>query len=295
MLRRESTNRQRLIGHRGACAYAPEHTLESYALAVQLGADAVEQDLHLTKDGVVVCLHDFTLERTTDTAHIFPTRAREVVEDGRVVRRWFVHDFSVAEIKQVDAGSWFGEEFVGARIPTFQEVIDSLVPNATLCTELKDPERYERLGLDLVSAVAALLRANDLDRPRSGESPVILQSFHEPTVRRAATCFDQRVPLVLLIEPSDVDQWRNRHRMEDLAAVADGLGPGKALLEAHPDFVRWAHDAGLRVSPWTFRANAPGRYDSVQAEMAHHLFDLRVDAVITDNPDQFPRQESHRP
>jgi glycerophosphoryl diester phosphodiesterase len=182
MLRRDSTNHQRLIGHRGACAHAPEHTLESYALALQCGADAVEQDLHLTKDGAVVCLHDFTLERTTDAKDIFTTRGRDVVEDGQVVRRWFVHDFTLAELKRLDAGSWFRADFAGSRIPTFQEVIDSVVPKGTLCTELKDPERYERLGLDLLSAVTALLHRNGLDRPHSGQSPVILQSFHEPSI-----------------------------------------------------------------------------------------------------------------
>src|SRR5262245_54191579 len=74
------TGKRLLIAHRGASAYAPEHTLEAYRLALEQGADYVEQDLQITKDGVLVCLHDLTLERTTDVATLFPDRAK--VENG---------------------------------------------------------------------------------------------------------------------------------------------------------------------------------------------------------------------
>ena len=279
-----------VIGHRGAPAYAPEHTLQSYELALQQGADSVEQDLHVTKDGVLVCLHDRTLERTTDVRDVFPKRGREISEDGRVVRRWFVHDFSLDEIKQLDAGAWFGVRFAGSRIPTFQDVIDCVAGRGALCTELKDPDVYDTLGVDLLSLVATQLRRNGLDRPRSGLPALTLQSFHEPTVRRAAAIFDQRVPLVLLIEPEDADRWSDRDRIGAVADFATGIGPGKAIVDARPEIVLWAHEAGLRVTPWTFRATAPGRFGNVRAEMAYYLYALDVDAVITDNPDQFPRE-----
>ena len=99
-----------LIAHRGASAYAPENTLPAYRLALRQGADYVEQDLQITKDGVLVCLHDLTLERTTDVAKVFPGRFRK--EPGGT-RRWYVSDFTLAEIKQLDAGAWFGEKFRG--------------------------------------------------------------------------------------------------------------------------------------------------------------------------------------
>ena len=73
-----------------------------------------------------------------------------------------------------------------------------------------------------------------------------------------------------------------------LAEFAGGIGPGKTMVESRPELVDWAHAAGLRVTPWTFRATAPGRFENVRAEMAYHLSVLDVDAVITDNPDQFP-------
>ena len=106
-----------LVAHRGACAYAPEHTLASYRLALQQGADYVEQDLAVTKDRVLICLHDESLERTTDVAEVFPDRA--VVDPATGTKQWLVVDFTLAEIKQLDAGSWFDARYAGERIPTW--------------------------------------------------------------------------------------------------------------------------------------------------------------------------------
>jgi len=105
--------RKTVVAHRGASAYAPEHTLASYRLALAQGADYVEQDLAVTSDGVLICLHDETLERTTDVEHVFPDR-----------RPWLANDFTLEEIKRLDAGSWFDPKFAGERVPTFQEAID---------------------------------------------------------------------------------------------------------------------------------------------------------------------------
>ena len=287
-LAEQHVRRKAVIGHRGASAYAPEHTIRSYDLALDQGADAVEQDLHVTRDGMLVCLHDRTLERTTDIREVFPERGRDELIGGRITRQWFVHDFTLEEIKQLDAGSWFGAGFAGLRIPTFQEVVDAVGNRGSLCVELKDPEVYETLDVDILSLFATTLRRNDLDRPRPGIPPLTLQCFHEPTVRRAAAIFDHRLQLVLLIEPADADRWSDRDSIGAVVDFATGIGPGKAILEARPEIVRWAHDAGLRVTPWTFRASAPGRFGSVRAEMAYYLSVLDVDAVITDNPDQFP-------
>ena len=288
-----SHSRQKtVIAHRGASAYAPEHTLRSYELALQQGADAVEQDLHVTKDGVLVCLHDLTLERTTNVQNVFPKRGRDVLQGGRLTRHWFVRDFTVDEIQQLDAGSWFSAEFAGLRIPTFQEVIECVGSRGTHVTELKDPQVYEMLGVDLLSLFATTVRRNNLDQPRSGTASLTMQSFHEPTIRRAAAMFGGHLPRVLLIEPADADRWSDRDTMGALADFASGIGPGKVMLEARPEIVRWAHEVGLRVTPWTFRATAPGRFGSVGAEMAYYLSVLDVDAVITDNPDQFPRESN---
>src|SRR5713101_436625 len=108
-----------VIAHRGASAYAPENTMPAFDLAVRQGAGCIEHDLQVTRDGVLVCLHDRTLERTTNVREVFPHRGRDVLERGAVVRRWLVHDFTLAEVRQLDAGSWFRPEFAGARVPIF--------------------------------------------------------------------------------------------------------------------------------------------------------------------------------
>jgi glycerophosphoryl diester phosphodiesterase len=288
-----SRRRQVLIGHRGAPAYVPEHTLESYDLALEQGADAVEQDLHVTRDGALVCLHDLGLERTTDVEAVFPDRGQLVIERGHSRRRWFVHDFTLEEIKRLDAGSWFGVRFAGARVPTFDEVIEGVAGRGVLITELKDPDVYESRGVDLLSLYGAAMRKHGLDRPAPGALPPTVQSFHEPTMRRAAPMFE-RLDRILLIEPEDADRYGNSGALRDIARFATGIGPSKAILESRPALVGSAHEAGLRVTPWTFRASAPGRFAEVGAEMAYYLDVLDVDAVITDNPDRCPRPRSPR-
>jgi glycerophosphoryl diester phosphodiesterase len=257
--------------------------LVAYELALQQGADAVEQDLHVTRDRELVCVHDRTLDRTTNVRAVFPTRCREVLENGRLEKHWFVHDLTLPEIKQLDAGSWFGSPFAGAPVPTLEEVVECVGDRAALCVELKDPEIYETLGIDLLSLFGSALRRHG----PAASSPLTVQCFHEPTLRRAAMMFDPQV-LLLLIEPEHAHLWSTPERIAMVAEFAGGIGPGKTMVEDQPDLVAWAHAAGLRVTPWTFRVPAPDRFGSVRAEMAYHLSVLDVDAVITDNPDQFP-------
>ena len=112
-----------VVAHRGASAYAPENTVPAFELAAQQGATFVEFDLQLTKDKQVVCLHDNSLERTTDVEQVFPDRARTT---SAGTRTWMLEDFTLAEVKRLDAGAWFDAKFRGTRIPTFGETIDAL-------------------------------------------------------------------------------------------------------------------------------------------------------------------------
>ena len=277
---------KRVIAHRGACAYAPEHTLASYRLALDQRADFVEQDLAVTKDGVLVSIHDLSLERTTNVRSVFPDRF--VVEESgpEPVRRWLVNDFTLAEIKQLDAGAWFDSSFEGASIPTFQEAIDVVKAKAGLYPELKDPEFYRQRGIRPDILFADALRANGLlDDPAT---PVIAQSFDAPTLKQLAKDLPE-IKRVILVEPFDIALLDSPGKVRDIGTWATGLAPNKAIVERLPDVVAWAHDAGLTVTPWTFRSSDHGRYASVRAEMAMFLYVYGVDAVFTDNPDQFPR------
>jgi glycerophosphoryl diester phosphodiesterase len=283
----EDMSRKMVIAHRGASAYAPENTIQAYELALRQGADCIELDLHASKDGILVCIHDRTLERTTNVRDVFPDRGRDVMEEAGARRRWFVHDFSLAEIQTLDCGSWFDGAHAGARIQTLNDVLDWARGRTRVLAELKYPEAYEPLGVDLVSLFDAVVHRHGL--PGAAESFLSVQSFHEPTVRRAGARYGRRIPVGFLRQSADAVACLNRERLAAIATFATAVGPEKDSLKQRPELVTWAHEAGLRVTPWTFRASAPGRFENVRAEMAYYLQRLDVDAVITDNPDQAPR------
>ena len=275
-----------VVAHRGASAYAPEHTLDAYRLALAQRADFVEQDLAVTKDGVLVCIHDLSLERTTNVEDLFPDRS---VADpaGGTARRWLVADFTLEEIKWLDAGSWFDQKFAGARIPTFQEAIDLVRGKAGLYPELKDPAFYRGRGVAPEALLAASLEKNRLIADAA--TPVIIQSFDEVTIKQLSTTLP-RVPRVWLVEPRDAARLDSAAKMREIAAWATGVAPNKAIVSATPEVVSWAHQAGLTVTLWTFRASSIGTFASVRDEMSKFLYDYGADAVFTDNPDQFPRR-----
>jgi glycerophosphoryl diester phosphodiesterase len=283
--------RKHVVAHRGASAYAPEHTLASYRLGLEQGADFIEQDLAVTKDGVLICLHDPTLERTTNVEELYPDRSSTVTWEGKTVRAWLANDFTLEEIKRLDAGSWFDAKFAGERIPTFQEAIDLVKGKAGMYPELKAPEIYAGRSVDFERLTADALTKNGLiGSPANGKTPIILQTFSEATVRKLAS-MQLGVPVVYLIYGQDAQQWGSRDRfVAAKAAGAAGLGPAKDVIVKNPQFVRWAHELGLTVTPYTFRSRSTGKFASVKDEMAYFLYELDVDGVFTDNPDQFPRR-----
>jgi glycerophosphoryl diester phosphodiesterase len=279
--------KKQLVAHRGASAYAPEHTLEAYRLALEQRADFVEQDLAVSKDGVLVCIHDLTLERTTNVEDVFPDRFVEDKSGPAPAKRWPVHDFTLAEIKRLDAGTWFDQKFVGARVPMFQEAIDLVRGKAGLYPELKDPEFYRTRGVNPEKLLAEVLTRNSL--VNDSATAVIIQSFDDTTLKNLARDLAS-VPRVFLVEARAIDRVDSSEKLREIATWATGLGPNKAIVEMRPEVVKWAHAAKLTVTPWTFRSSNTGAYPSVREEMAKFLYDYGVDAVFTDNPDQFPRK-----
>jgi glycerophosphoryl diester phosphodiesterase len=281
--------RKILVAHRGASAYAPEHTLAAYRLALEQGADFVEQDLQISKDGVLVCLHDLTLERTTNVEEVFPDRAA-TTQAGR--KTWNVSDFSLAELKQLDAGTWFDVKFKGERIPTFQEAIDLVRGKAGLYPETKGPEVYGSRGFDMESLVLAQLKKNGLDTPAADpKTPVIIQSFSAESLQKMRQ-MGSRLTLTFLV--SDLDparaRWLTDEGLKGVRRFAEGLGPAKSLLLADPTLAGRARAAGLTLTPYTFRSAGMPAGKNVREEMADFLYRIGVDALFTDNPDQFPRR-----
>ncbi len=292
------TDRKMLVAHRGASGSAPEHTLEAYRLAIEQGADYVEQDLQITRDGVLVCLHDSTLERTTNVEEVFPNRYRRNPQAGVVdtsPRHWYVADFTLAEIRQLDAGSWFDRRFAGARVPTWQEAIDLVRGRAGIFPETKGPESYRARGFDMERLMMETLRRNGLDHPGADpRTPVIIQSFSAEGLRKLRRQLKCRLPLVLLIGNDSAGQWLTPSGLKKVRTFANGIGPAKGLLTTvradRLDLVKEAHRLGLTVTPYTFRASLTAPFPDVRSEMEHFLYVLEVDALFTDNPDQFPRR-----
>jgi glycerophosphoryl diester phosphodiesterase len=277
------TSRKILIAHRGASAYAPEHTLAAYRLAIEQGADFVEQDLQISKDGVLVCLHDLTLERTTNVEDVFPQRSTTGSDNQR---SWNVSDFTLQELKTLDAGSWFDAKFKGERVPTFQEAIDLVKGKAGLYPETKGPEVYGSRGFDMEKLVLAQLAKNNLDQAGAGaKTPVIIQSFSAESLqkmRKAGTS----IPLTFLVSDLDPtrDQWLTDAGLKRVRKFAEGL------LLADTTLAQRARAAGLTLTPYTFRSASVPAGKTVKEEMADFLYRIGVDALFTDNPDQFPRR-----
>lgn len=280
---------KRAIAHRGASAYAPEHTLAAYRLAIEQGADYVEQDLAVTKDGVLICLHDDSLERTTNVAEVFPDRASRDPATGE--RRWPAVDFTLAEIKRLDAGSWFDRRFAGERVPTWEEAVKAVGNQAGLYPELKSPPLYRARGIDMPGLFRESLRRLSLDGGPAGR--LIVQSFDDQVLRELAKELSP-VPRTFLIDAREGARWLSSDGLAEIARFATGIGPAKRLLDGRPDVVRAAHSAGLTVTPYTFTSKTATRFPDVRDEMRYYLLELGVDAVFTDNPDRFPRDGAAR-
>jgi glycerophosphoryl diester phosphodiesterase len=282
--------RKQLVAHRGASAYAPEHTAAAYRLAMEQGADFVEQDLQVTKDGQLVCLHDLTFDRTTNVKDVFPGRSRTLDREGRQLTGYHVSDFTLAEIKQLDAGSWFDPKFKGEQILTFQEAIDLVKGKAGIYPETKAPEVYGSIGFDMEKLVMDVLRKNGLDTPGANpKTPVIIQSFSAESLKKMVG-MGVKLTLVFLLGDRDRDVWLTEAKMPEIKRFAAGIGPSKTIISGKPEIVGWAHAAGLTVTPYTFRSAGQPAGKNARDEMSQFLYTYGVDAVFTDNPDQFPRK-----
>jgi len=277
------------VAHRGASGYRPEHTLASYRLAIEMGADFVEQDLAVTKDNVLICLHDPTLERTTNVEEVFPDRSTMVTWEGKTARSWLANDFTLAEIKQLDAGSWFDPKYKDEKVVTFDEAVALIKGKAGLFPELKTPEVYAGRPVHFEELVAAALDKHGLRGPKADpKTPIILQTFSESSAKKLAE-MKIGVPIVLLI--GNGKAWASADAVKAWKPYVQSLGPAKEIVMANPDLVKWAHAEGMTVIPYTFRASAPvPQFPDVVDEMRHYLYTLGVDGLFTDNPDKFPRK-----
>lgn len=318
-----------VVGHRGAPGYRPEHTLASYELAFRQGVDWVDVDLVPTKDGQLVARHENEIGGTTDVANHpeFASRKTTKVVDGVSETGWFTEDFTLAELKTLRAveripavrpnNTIYNGRF---QLATYQEVLDLTTRlgrelHRTLGTypEVKHSTYFTSIGNPTEPKLVDILRRNGLDRPNA---PVIIQSFEVSNLQ--ALSKQVRVPLLQLTSatgaPADFIAHGDKRTYADLvtpaglkeiSTYADYLGPDKAQiipldsagnLTTPTALVRDAHDAGLKVAPYTFRnENAflptnlrssadPTQYGNVFAEESAFLA-TGIDGFFADQPD----------
>jgi glycerophosphoryl diester phosphodiesterase len=250
------------IGHRGASAYAPEHTFAAYDLALEQGADYIEIDLQMTADGVLVALHDKTLNRTTDAPEGVPER----------YCRGLVSKKTLEQIKMCDAGSWFSPDYAGEQIPTLQEIFDFYEdpsyegPPVNYYIETKNPDAAPGMEEELVR----LLGEYGLIEPAAENWRVLIQSFSAESLMKIHE-LEPSLPLIQLY-------WAGTSKsiQRDLEAVstyAVGIGPYKKDVDAA--LVEAAHEHCLAVHPYTVNT----------VEEMEALIALGVDGMFTNNPD----------
>jgi glycerophosphoryl diester phosphodiesterase len=288
------------IAHPGASGHRPEHTLEAYRLAVEMGADFIEPDLVATKDGVLIARHENEISGTTDVADRFPDRKRTKTIDGQSITGWFTEDFTLDEIRTLRARerlAFRSHAYDGRfQVPTFDEVIDLARALGDkrgrpvgVYPETKHPSYFRGIQLPLEEKVVAALKRPGWDRP---DSPVFIQSFEEQSLRALRKLTDAR--LVQLGSSAALFDAAGLKRIKE---YADAIGPEKRLLiPVKPDgslgpptdLVARAHALGLLVHVWTVRVEKeflPAAYGGNAAAEFERLRQLGVDGVFTDFPD----------
>lgn len=280
-----------LIGHRGASALRPEHTLASYQKAIDDGADFIEPDLVSTKDGVLVARHENEISGTTNVATLpeFANRKTTKVIDGVPITGWFTEDFTLKELQQLKAreripqyrpaNTQFNDLY---SIPTLDEIIDLANQHYKktgkvigLYIETKHPTYFKTLNLSLEDPLLKTLTKYEYSQKIA---PIYLQSFEVENLKYlkqqlAALKSVQRAQLIQLYDSSSSQpadavakgakttyaDMATAQGLKDVAQYANGVGPAKSYIFRNTDmtqttaFVTDAHLAGLKVHPYTFR------------------------------------------
>ncbi len=281
-----------VIGHRGASALRPEHTLEAYQKAIDDGADVIEPDLVPTKDGELVARHENEISGTTNVSTVakFADRRKTKTIDGVAVTGWFTEDFTLAELKELFARERIPNERPGNvqyndqfKIPTLAEVINLAKEQSAktgrtihIYPETKHPTYFQSIGLPMEDKLIATLKANDFS---AKTATVFIQSFEVANLKELRTKIGTSQPkwkLVQLIDAANKKPYDfvvagdqrtyadllTQAGIQEIATYAHGVGPyklnlinvdGSGQFQPAAEVIRYAHDAKLLVHTWTFR------------------------------------------
>lgn len=311
-----------MIAHRGASGERPESTLLAFRQAIAEGADFIEPDLEMTKDGHLVVRHENEISQTTDVAKRpeFASRKTTKSVQGTPVTGWFTEDFTLAELKTIRcrerlpqlrpiSAAYDGQE----QIPTYQEVIDLAKSESARLgrpigtyPELKHASHFAALGLPMEGRLADILKKNGLDSPTA---PVFVQCFDVEPLKTFMKL--SKAPRIQLVSPAGAPtdsktsymDMVTASGMKTIATYANGVGPDWSMVIPTVDgglgpatsLVRDAHAAGLKVHPWTVRAENfflppklrhgtdPAVHGDVDA-VYHALYAAGIDGLFSDFP-----------
>lgn len=246
------------VAHRGASAYAPEHTIPSYQLGDEMKGDYIEIDLQMTKDGHLIAMHDERLDRTTNGT-------------GRV------EDHTLAEIKELDAGSWFNEanpehakpEYEGLKVPTLDEVLDRFGPNKKYYIETKAPDVYPGMEEKLLET---LERHGLLTEKKLAKEHVLIQSFSQDSLLKVHD-MNPDIPLIQLLSyqaPAKIDDAK----LDYIETYAIGVGPNFDQIDRQ--YVQKVRSHDLEIHPYTVN----------EKEDMRKLIAWGVTGMFTNHPDR---------
>ncbi len=240
-----------VISHRGANQVAPQNTIEAFKKSIEIGCDGFETDIHLTKDGIPVVCHNFTIDETSNGVGA-------------------IKDMTLEELRQYDFGSYKGEEFKGVKIPTLDEFLEVSASMGSkmkvLDIELKS-EHFGQAGTELAEKTIDAVKNHGLF------DKLLISSF-DPALLVVCKKIDKNCKTGILYSPNQLISLKIAPRPVSFAKEigADALHPYYMLVTRL--YVERAHRAGLQVNPWTVNKDTN----------AKHLINLGVDGIITDDP-----------
>jgi glycerophosphoryl diester phosphodiesterase len=238
------------VAHRGGAGHAPENTMSAFHNAFEMKADYLELDVHVSKDGELVVIHDPTVDRTTNGTG-------------------YVKDLTLEELKNLDAGSSFAPEFAGEKIPTLSEVLDEFRGKIGILIEIKAPLLYP----DIEEKIADELIKRNMHKPKNEK--IIVQGFYHPSVKEFHELLPE-VPVGVLTQSNDE---LTDEALEDYRTYADYVNP--VLGTVTPELIERIHGVGMKTMAWTV---------GWRPEQVQPLLEARVDVIITDYIDWVPRK-----
>ncbi|MGG1685705.1 glycerophosphodiester phosphodiesterase [Pseudalkalibacillus sp. NRS-1564] len=251
-----NSNKLLNVAHRGASGHAPEHTLASYKLGDEMKGDYIEIDLQMTKDGKLIAMHDESVDRTTNGTGL-------------------VKDYTLEQLKELDAGSWFNEKYPekanpayeGLQVPTLEQVLQTFGKDARYYIETKSPEVYPGMEEELLR----ILNKYNLTGVNERSSKVLIQSFSQESLLKMHN-LDPNLPLIQLIsykEPATISEGE----LQELTEYAVGVGMSASKIDE--TYVQKVRSAGLLIHPYTVN----------EKEQMMRLLDWGVTGMFTNYPD----------